>query len=412
MTRRHKPEVTRRNALRGMGLLATSMFWSACRRAIEAGVPIPTLAEIAAIQATETQRASVTATPLPTRRPDPTQTPGEPGVPTAVPSPTARPEDDSGRPWPAVERDANGVLVTAPLSLFYETRYRNAGPRPEVVRDEWALAIAGWVQNPTMLTFADILAMPQHEEMRSLECISNPVGGTLIGNTVWRGVKFAEVLERAGIRTGAKELRMFGADGYETSIPVELALDERSLLVHEMDGAPLTVKHGFPLRVLLPGRYGQKQPKWITGIDVITDQFLGYWESQGWSNEAYVRINSQIWEPAPLEPLTGSTVTIWGIAYADDSGVARVEVSTDGGLSWNEAEVLPAATPMIWTEWRYEWSLPAVGERTVVALQARAVDGNGIRQRPAQGDQGFLLDSTFPDGSSDIHQVIVTVEPA
>src|SRR6185436_16023223 len=111
-------------------------------------------------------------------------------------------------------------------------------------------------------------------------------------------------------------------------------------LVHQMNGGPLPVKNGYPLRVLLPGRYGQKQPKWITAIEVVTQEVLGYWEQLGWSNEAKVRINSQIWRPRPIAELTGETAVISGIAFADDSGVSRVEVSTDKGISWNPAELL------------------------------------------------------------------------
>jgi DMSO/TMAO reductase YedYZ molybdopterin-dependent catalytic subunit len=175
-----------------------------------------------------------------------------------------------------------------------------------------------------------------------------------------------------------------------------------------MDGAPLTVKHGYPVRVLLPGCYGQKQPKWITSMEVTTAKTLGYWESRGWSNEATIQVNSQIWGPDGR--VQGTTIDIWGIAHASTSGVAGVEVSTDAGLSWKPAELLPGPSTLVWTEWHFQW-MPSLQPGTVQSftLMVRATDGAGTVQRKAISEAG-VLDSTFPGGTSDIQQIVVTVE--
>lgn len=399
----------RRDALKTLVITGVSALWAACRPGGgrdtgASNVAIPTLAEVGDIQATHAAipEETLVGTGSPEEAADVTE--ADPTEMASTPEPTREPA-----PWPSVVRGSDGILVTSPLTRFYETRYRNANPRPEIDAADWQLTIDGWVQYPQALSLEDIAALDQVEVMRTLECISNPVGGTLIGNTTWRGVKLADVLALAGIQTGAREVKMLAADGYDTSIPLALAQHADALLVFEMDGAPLSVKHGYPLRVLLPGCYGQKQPKWITGIEVITDEFLGYWEQRGWSNEASVQINSQIWEPAPLSRVSGSTATISGIAFADESGVSRVEISTDDGVTWQPVELIPGPSSLVWTEWRYEWVLPPVTESTPFEIAVRAVDGNGVTQRRAANDAG-LLNSTFPDGTSDIHRTVVTVD--
>lgn len=356
-------------------------------------MPIPTLADVNHIQTLPVPTPEITLESLPGS--------------TVT---TAPPPASEQRAWPSVDRARNGVLVTAPITRFYETRFRNASPRPEVDVTEWRLAVDGWVEKPQSLTYETLSTLSQIEAMRTLECISNPVGGTLIGNTVWQGVRLSDLLERAGVRSGAREIKMSAADGYQTSIPIDLATDPDSLLVFKMNGEPLPVKHGFPARILLPGRYGQKQPKWITQIEVITDEFLGYWEQQGWSNEARVQVNSQIWEPPNLGHVSGRTITVSGIAFADESGVSRVEISTDKGAQWHEAELVPGPSKLVWTEWRTTWELPAVTRPVSVTLTVRATDGNGVRQRHTQNETG-ILNKTFPDGTSDMHQIIITIEP-
>ncbi len=183
-----------------------------------------------------------------------------------------------------------------PTSEFYEVKYSTI-PRVDV--ETWALEITGEVERPLRLTYPELLAMPAVIEMRTLECISNPVGGDLIGNAVWKGVRMADLLAMAGARATAQEVVLHAADGYHTSIPVELARDPHSLLAYMMNGEVLPPEHGFPLRALWPGRYGMKQPKWITRIELIRGEHIGYWEAQGWSKEAIIQPNSRIDAPRP-----------------------------------------------------------------------------------------------------------------
>jgi len=198
---------------------------------------------------------------------------------------------------------------------------------------------------------------------------------------------------------------MSAADEYFTAVPLDLALDERSLLAFEANGAPLSPAHGYPVRVLLPGVYGQKQPKWITSLRLAENYQQGTWEKKGWSDTATIHINSRIEYPhgtAGDHMLAGDSLQVAGVAFADLSGVVRVEVCADAGQTWSDATLYPGPTPMVWTVWDWEWKAPARGRHV---LKARATDGNGNVQTEAQG----VLGGTFPDGTSGIHEVVATI---
>ncbi|MCS7351374.1 MAG: molybdopterin-dependent oxidoreductase [Anaerolineae bacterium] len=293
---------------------------------------------------------------------------------------------------------ASPVPVT-PTREFYEVKYSTI-PRVEI--ETWILEIGGEVERPLRLTYPDLLAMPAVIEMRTLECISNPVGGDLIGNAVWKGVRMADLLRLAGARSTAREVVLYAADGYHTSIPVSLAEDPHSILAYMMNGEVLPLEHGFPLRALWPGRYGMKQPKWITRIELIRGEHVGYWEGQGWSKEAIIKPNSRIDAPRsgviPAQPME-----IQGIAFSGPAGIARVEVSVDDGRSWEEAELIRGPTPYVWTVWRYRWERPEEGEHV---LRARVVQNDGYVQPRGRGR---LLSGTFPDGTDEQHAVRVVV---
>jgi DMSO/TMAO reductase YedYZ molybdopterin-dependent catalytic subunit len=233
-------------------------------------------------------------------------------------------------------------------------------------------------------------------------------GGGLIGNATWQGVSLRDVLNQAGIKAEARFVTFEGQDEYFTTVPLERAVDERALLVHRMNGEPLTRDHGFPLRVLLVGVYGQKQPKWLSRIFVTDQDELGPWEKMGWSNVAAIKVNSRIEAPAYDAPIKrGQRTLVAGMAFAGPSGIRRVEVSTDRGQTWEEATLVPAPVPFdrtAWTGW-YTWWAPAQPGRYVI--QARATDGEGNRQGEEQ--KRGILAGVFPDGTSAIHQIQVTV---
>ncbi|MCC7352473.1 MAG: molybdopterin-dependent oxidoreductase [Anaerolineae bacterium] len=333
-------------------------------------------------------------TPAPTPTMAAQATPTLPAA-TSSPPPTPRPTA------PVVE----GMRIT-PNKYFYTVFYQIEDPQVDIAA--WRLEVKGLVERPLSLSLDDIRALPSVTEMRTLECISNPIGGSLIGNAVWKGVRLKTILDMAGLKPDIDEVYIESFDNYYTSIPLLLGLDENSLLVYEMNGEPLPSNHGAPLRALWPGRYGMKQPKWITKISLIQGHRAGYWELQdGWSAEARIKINSQVESIEPMTVLTlGQVITLAGRAFANEVGVSKVEVSADDGVTWKEPELVrgPAATRnLVWTLWSTTWLLDKPG---AVYIQARATDNAGNTQKLLAGGS---LAGTYPDGSDGIHRVFVRV---
>jgi len=293
-----------------------------------------------------------------------------------------------------------------PTDRFYVLKYSPTLPAADL--SLWGLQVAGQVERTLTLTWNDVQARPQIEVMRTLECISNPAGGGLIGNATWQGISLRDLLNEAGLQPAARFVTFEGQDEYFTTVPLERALDERALLAHQMNGEPLPPEHGFPLRVLLVGVYGQKQPKWISRIVASDQNEKGPWEQKGWSNTAAIKVNSRIEAPAYDGQLkVGQRALIAGMAFAGLSGIRRVEVSTDRGQSWSEATLVPSPSPFettTWTGWYTGWTPAQTGR---YLIQARATDGDGNQQGDEQ-NQGILA-GVFPDGTSAIHQIQVSV---
>ncbi len=363
--------LTRRQALRLAALTYVSSTVAACGLTRPAASPTP-------------------AAPVAT--PPPRQTPTADATPTPTPTPAPRRTFGVGL----------AVGVT-PNDEFYHV---GISQRSDWLRAEtFALSVTGAVNQPLLLSLDDVKALPAVEQMRTLECIGNPSGGDLIGNATWKGTRLAGLLQTAGLRSTAIEIKLTGADGYATSVPVSIASHPDALLVYEMNGAPLPAEHGAPLRVLLPGLYGQKQPKWITSVEAITEPFLGFWERNGWSNDATVKVNAQIRTPEDGEVIGAASYPISGTVFANSGGVAKVEVSADGGKTWQDARLVHGPTPLAWSEWRHEWLTPASGAATIIA---RATDNDGNRQ-PFGADDGKTPDSLL-EGSWKAHDVQATVE--
>lgn len=298
-----------------------------------------------------------------------------------------------------------GEITVTPNDDFYTVAYRF--DKIDLRLDQWQLEVGGAVQTPQSYTIDELRAMPSVTEMRTLECISNPIGGNLISNAWWKGVPMRSILEQAGVKPSGIELKIESADGYSTSIPLALAMHPHSLLAYEMNGVPLPPEHGFPLRCLWPGRYGMKQPKWVQHLTVVENPYRGYWELQGWSNDAFIKVNSQIRMPETGElTLSNAPITIAGTAFSGEAGIARIEVSTDDGQTWQEARLTRGPqpfTPYVWTEWRYDWMPAAEGNYT---LAVRATDNAGNTQEK----RGFsLLGGTYPDGTNGIHSISAQV---
>jgi DMSO/TMAO reductase YedYZ molybdopterin-dependent catalytic subunit len=263
--------------------------------------------------------------------------------------------------------------------------------------DTWQLEVDGLFERPGLLTLTDMMRYPAVTVPITLSCISNPIGGDLIGTGQWTGVRLVDFLLDRGLRAEARALRIVASDGFFESVTREDMEDPRTLLVYGMNGEVLPNQHGYPLRVLIPNRYGMKQPKWIRRMEAIDHEGEGYWVVRGWSKEARPRIVSMI-DTIPRETVIDGRIPIGGIAWAGDRGIERVEVQVDDG-PWSAAQLLaPALGDLTWVPWRYEWPRATGRHR----FRVRAVDGTGAMQI---GEPG----GAHPDGATGYHERTMTI---
>lgn len=287
------------------------------------------------------------------------------------------------------------ALEVTPTADFYQVS-KNAFD-PEVDANRWKLEIAGLVEAPFSLTYEEIKSLPAVEQYATLACISNEVGGDLIGNALWRGVRLKDLLERAGLKEGVVDVALKASDDYTDSIPLDRAMNEATILAYEMNGEPLTPVHGFPLRLLVPGIYGMKNVKWITRVEAINYDLKGYWQRRGWNDRAEYKTMSRI--DAPDDTVKGDA-TIAGVAFAGDRGISKVEVSGDGGKTWEEAALKAPLSPITWVLWQKQWTPAQTGKRKVLV---RATDGRGVTQTSQYAPPA-------PDGSSGYHSKIISFQ--
>lgn len=304
-------------------------------------------------------------------------------------SATSAAADAEGLP-PAVTPTDDFYIVSKNFSMF---------GNPVVDAERWRLEIDGFVARPFSLGYDELLALPAEEVYLTLSCISNEVGGPLISTALWRGVPLARMLERAGPLPEGARVSFLAADGYSSSVPLAVALARPAMVAYAMNGQPLPRSHGYPARVLLPGRYGMKCPKWLRGIRLVGDDDRGYWESRGWSDSAIVKTASRIDLPRRGAVVPAGRLPAGGIAFAGDRGVAGVEVSLDGGRSWARAATRPPLSPWTWVLWTWEARLPP-GQHE---LRVRAVDGRGEVQSEVVADP-------LPDGASGHHTIAFTAQ--
>lgn len=273
--------------------------------------------------------------------------------------------------------------------------------KPSVGAEGWTLEVFGEVAQPMMLDFESLQSRFEVvEEYAVLTCISNEVGGRLIGNSLWGGVRLADVLDAAGVNPGAVDVVFTSEEGYTDSIPVSLARDPSVLLAVSQNSRPLTQEHGFPCRVRIPSIYGMKNVKWLRKIEVVGNDYKGYWQQRGWSDVAEVHTQSRI-DVAGEErrARVGQETWVAGVAWAGNRGISKVEVSTDGGDSWSDAMLKEPISPYAWTLWAVRWK-PATKGRT--SVMCRATDGEGATQTPATADP-------HPSGATGYHVVEVKV---
>ena len=309
---------------------------------------------------------------------------GNTPIPPESPAELANASNTSGPaqspPLPVLQARFPAVPGTRPELTSNENFYRvdiNTLP-PHIDASTWVLELGGLVNKPLSLSLDELRARPSTREAITLECISNPIGGDLTSTCTYTGVPLKDLLNEAGLQGSAQEIYIESADGFYESVPMSDAMDERTLLVYEMNDQPLPFSHGYPLRIYIPNHFGMKQPKWITKMTVIDHQGSGYWVDRGWSATAIPPTTSVI-DAVDTGSATppDNLVEVGGIAYAGARGISKVEVQVDGG-DWAQAELRqPPLSPLTWVQWRYRWQGASSGMHT---FTVRATDGTGQPQ--------------------------------
>ena len=246
--------------------------------------------------------------------------------------------------------------VITPNGEFY--RIDTALAVPAVDPATWSLRIHGLVENEVTLTWDELLALPLDESVTTLACVSNEVGGDLIGNAVWLGYPIRELLARARPTADADMVLSRSVDGFTASTPLEVLQDDRNaILAVGMNGAPLPAEHGFPVRMVVPGLYGYvSATKWVVDLEVTRfDAASAYWTDRGWSALGPIKLQSRIDVTRQGQPVAAGTVVIAGVAWHQHVGIAGVEVQLDDG-DWREATLATAISDDTWVQWHYEWA--------------------------------------------------------
>jgi DMSO/TMAO reductase YedYZ molybdopterin-dependent catalytic subunit len=293
-------------------------------------------------------------------------------------------------------------LIT-PASSFYLIDTALSSPRIDV--NDWTLSVKGAVDNPVEFSYKDLLGLPTREADITLSCVSNTIGGGLVSNGRWTGVLLSDVLEEAGmsrdkITNASKQLIGRSVDGFTAGFKTDIALDGRNALVaFGLNGSELPIKHGYPVRLVIPGLYGYvSATKWLTEIELTNWNFDAYWIQRTWSKEGPVKTQSRIDTISDGDNLSAGKNPIGGIAWAPHRGIEKVEVSTDGGQIWNTASLAKQLAEDTWRQYIYDWNATP-GDYTI---QVRATDGNGETQTAQEAPP-------HPSGATGYHTIDVTV---
>jgi len=250
-------------------------------------------------------------------------------------------------------------------------------PNEPINTAAWSLTISGLVNNPETLSYDQLLALPAVEQTTTLVCIGNPVGGEVIGTARWKGVAFSYLLSRWGVQAEAYDMVARDVGTYSDSIPVSHLQSHFAMLAYEMNGVALPHLHGAPLRIIVPGIYGIKNIKWLAGLTFVADDYLGYWQQQGWSDTAHVRTLAQIKNIPDNYQMAPGVLPVNGFAYAGLRGIQRVEISADDGQTWIDADLDPLLSPYAWVRFEKAFVMDTPGE---YQLRVRATDGEGVLQ--------------------------------
>lgn len=305
-------------------------------------------------------------------------------------------------PLPALPADpAAGIpglssLITDNANFYQIDTAINA---PEIDPEQWRLSITGMVSNPITLTYQELLSRPLFELDDTMSCVSNPVGGPLIGNARWLGCRLDDLIREAKPLSGADQILSSSDDGFAAGFPLS-ALDGRGAMIAVgMNGQTLPVKHGYPARVIVPGLYGYvSATKWVTKIELTKfAQQQGFWISRGWSQLGPIKMESRIDTPQDGAGVKSEPTYIAGVAWAPDAGISGVQLQINGE-PWMDAQLGPELSGTSWRQWWLPWS-PTPGQKKITV---RAIDKSGSIQPQTIAD-------VAPNGASGWHQIVVDV---
>jgi DMSO/TMAO reductase YedYZ molybdopterin-dependent catalytic subunit len=319
------------------------------------------------------------------------------GTPPTAPRPAELPP---GADIATTDLTAAGLTpIVVPNDDFY--RIDTALVVPNVDRAEWTLRVTGLVDREVTLTFDQLVTLPIVEQYVTIACVSNEVGGDLVGNAKWTGVALRDVLAMAGVQPAADQLVGRSVDGFTAGMPIEWVMDESRvpMIAVAMNGVPLPRAHGYPARLIIPGLYGYvSATKWLSALELTRfDQFEGFWVPRGWAVRAPVLTQSRIDVPRQGNRFAAGRVPIAGVAWAPDRGIDAVEVKIDDG-PWQRATLSSPISKATWVQWRYAWDATPGSHQ----IEVRATDGTGEVQTDARS-------APAPDGARGHHSIQVTV---
>ncbi|HEX3427263.1 MAG TPA: molybdopterin-dependent oxidoreductase [Candidatus Limnocylindrales bacterium] len=291
--------------------------------------------------------------------------------------------------------------LVVPNDRFY--RIDTALITPTVDASTWHLRVHGMVDREVVLSYAELGQLPMFEQYVTIACVSNEVGGNLVGNAKWTGVRLRDVLGMAGVQAGATQLVGRAVDGWTAGMPTAWVMDSarEPMIALKMNDTPLPKNHGFPARLIVPGLYGYvSATKWLAELELTTlEAFDGYWVPLGWSKEGPILTQSRIDVPGNGQRVAAGRVPIAGVAWAPDRGVTRVEVAIDG--QWRDAQLSTPISKATWVQWLYAWDAAAAGPGDHV-VEVRATDGSGQVQTADRTPPA-------PDGARGHETIRVTV---
>jgi DMSO/TMAO reductase YedYZ molybdopterin-dependent catalytic subunit len=319
-----------------------------------------------------------------------------------------------------------------PTELFY---VRSHSPAPKLSAESYRLQIGGAVRNPFSLTYQQLREMPAVTRLALLECAGNSrvflvpqVPGAqwelgAAGNAEWTGIPLSALLERAGLEHDACEIVLEGPDrarpsekpipaapvAYARSLPRAKALQPEVLIAYQMNGHDLTEDHGYPVRAIVPGHYAMASVKWLTRIHAVKEPFKGYWQTSDYAYWDFaeghpvrrplgeMRVKSEIFRPAPYETVApNQAYTVFGAAWAGETEVTEVLVSTDGGQTWAEAEFIDPVHRYAWRRWRFNWVTPKERGQCKLLSRAKAANGDFQPDKHDENYASYVIDHVLP----------------